>query len=63
MIMTDNVAILEGYTEEVYGEFEGMDLHFLVKKGTDLDQRFKVWDMDTQKFTQVNGWLANLNYC
>lgn len=61
--MTDNIAVLDGYTEEVYGEYNGMELHFLVKPDTDLSQRFRAWDMDAQEYVNVNGWVASLNYC
>ena len=58
--MTDNIAILEGYTREVMGEYKGYNFSLLVKPETleDLAQRFKAWDMDAQQFVYVNGWLA-----
>lgn len=62
-VMTDNVAVLKGYTAEVYGEYNGMDFHLLVKPHTDLSQRFHAWDMDNRAFGYVNGWVAELNYC
>lgn len=62
--MTDNVAILEGYTAEVYAEFHGQDFHFLVKPETDLSQYFRAWDMDSQQFGTVKGYNADtINYC
>lgn len=61
--MTDNVAILDGFTQEVYGEYKAMGLHLLVKKDTDLSQRFKAWDMDCQEYITVNGWLTDFNLC
>lgn len=61
--MTDNIAVLEGYTEEVYGEYKEQALHLLVKPDTDLSQRFRAWDMDMQQFIMVNGWLSVFNHC
>lgn len=59
--MTDNVAVLEGYTREIMGEYKGMSLFLLVKPDTQLDQRFKAWNMDMQEFIHVNGWLTSFD--
>lgn len=56
--MTDNVAILEGYTKGVRGMFRADELYLLVKPDTDLGERFKAWDTDCQEFITVNGWLG-----
>lgn len=58
--MTDNVAILDGYTEEVYMTGGGYDLALLVEPDTDLDSTFKAWDTDTQEYIEVNGWLFSI---
>ena len=56
--MTDNVAILAGYTEEYVAEAEnGTTLQILARPGNDFDSRFKVWDMDEQEYIWLNGWL------
>lgn len=56
--MTDNVAVLDGFTEEVWASNDqGVDLYLLVKPGTDMDDSFKAWDMDAQEYIRVNGWL------
>lgn len=55
--MTDNVAVLAGYTKEVDTNSGTLDLHLLIMPGTDTDDTFKVWDMDEQAFVLVNGWL------
>lgn len=55
--MTDNVAVLDGYTEEVSAFGGAYDLSLLIRPGTDLDATFKAWDMDNQEFIRVNGWL------
>lgn len=62
--MTDNIAVLDGYTEQVYAEYQGVILNLLVKPDTDLSDRFKAWDMDYQEWLHINGWVADdINYC
>jgi hypothetical protein len=56
--MTDNVAVLEGFTKEVeITSCRGEELFLLVKPDTDMDSRFKAWCMDNQEYITVNGWL------
>ncbi len=55
--MSDNVAVLDGFTREVVAESDTMTLCLLVKPDTDFDDAFKAWDMDEQEFIRVNGWL------
>lgn len=55
--MTDNVAILAGYTREVIADAGMIGLNLLVIPDTDYDDTFKAWDMDEQEFILVNGWL------
>lgn len=56
--MTDNIAVLDGYTESVVGTAtDGSELHLLIRPGTDLDDSFRAWDCDMQEFIRVNGWL------
>lgn len=55
--MTDNVAVLEGFTKEVVADNHAVTLFLLVKPDTDFDSRFKAWDTDEQEFIFVNGWL------
>ncbi len=55
--MTDNVAVLQGFTKEVTAENHAFYLHLLVKPETDFDGRFRAWDCDEQEFITVNGWL------
>lgn len=54
--MTDNIAVLEGYTKEVFADADMISLYLLIKPDTDLDGRFKAWDTDEQTFIIVNGW-------
>jgi hypothetical protein len=67
--MSDNVAVLEGYTKEVWGRYVrpcGMQTlvsgdytkkqrPFLVKPGTDFTDHFRAWDMDSQEFMSLIG--------
>jgi hypothetical protein len=57
MKMTDNVAVLKGYTQEAEIEIGGTTLFLLVKPETDFDSRFCAWDTDMQEFLNINGWL------
>ena len=58
--MTDNVAVLDGYTKEVQLEnYQGDELYLLVKPDTDLGESFKAWCTDEQEFIRVSGWLWN----
>lgn len=65
--MTDNIAVLDGYTREVIGEaglaaHDGcIALYLLVKPETDLGERFRAWDMDAQEYITVNGWLFSFD--
>jgi hypothetical protein len=55
----DNLAVMQGFTEEVTLTGSEHDLYLLIKPCTDLDSRFKAWDTDCQEFIYVNGWLFN----
>jgi hypothetical protein len=55
--MSDNIAVLEGYTEGYLASCPEADLFILVKPGTDLDSTLKAWDSDNQEFIRINGWL------
>lgn len=55
--MTDNVAVLEGFTKEVTLENDQVTLYLLIKPETDLNDAFKAWDTDMQEFITVYGWL------
>lgn len=59
MIDSTNAAVLAGYTEEIlaYAYGSDLDLHLLIKPGTDLDGAFKAFCADEQEMIRVNGWL------
>ena len=58
--MTDNVAVLQGYTQELLFENWSLDLNVLVRPDTDTDGEFKAWCMDEQEFIRVSGWLFTI---
>jgi hypothetical protein len=58
--MTDNAAILEGYTVEVVADASCYCMNLLVKPDTDYDSTFRAWDMDAQEFVTLNGWLWSI---
>lgn len=55
--MSDNTAILSGYTREVLAFGGDYDLHLFVKPDADLDGRVKAYDADECDWIVVNGWL------
>ena len=59
--MTDNVAVLDGFTREVIADSDRHTLYLLVKPDTDFDDRFRAWDTDEQEFIFVNGWLFSVD--
>ena len=56
--MTDNVAILRGYTKEIIATNDhGLELFLLVQPNFDPDDTFKVWDTECQEFIYIHGWM------
>lgn len=55
--MSDNTAIMAGYTREVEASCAMHDLHLFVMPGTDYDDTFKAYDADQCEWINVNGWL------
>jgi len=55
--MSDNIAVLEGFTREVQASGGPYDLFLLVRPNVDFDSRFRAWDTDEQEWIMVNGWL------
>lgn len=53
--MSDNSAVLEGFTIEVEADNEHETLYLLVKPNTVLSGRFRAWNMDLQEFVNVDG--------
>lgn len=55
--MSDNEAVLNGWTRELICHARGESVHILVDPDTDLDTRFKAWDCDNQEIVRINGWM------
>lgn len=55
--MSDNIAILDGYTREVIATSAEYDLYLLVQPSVNFDDTFRAWDTDEQEYIRVNGWL------
>lgn len=58
--MTDNVAILMGYTVNVSASAGEYDLNLLIRPNTDTGDCFKAWCCDEQEFISVNGWMFDI---
>lgn len=56
--MTDNVAVLQGYTKEYFAICGSQEFPILVRPGTDLDTAFRAWCPDDQEFLTIYGWLC-----
>jgi len=55
--MSDNTAILAGYTREVMAYAGDIELHLFVSPNADLSDCFRAYDADNCEFIFVNGWL------
>lgn len=61
--MSDNTAILAGYTIEMHAGYGDYELFLLLPPETDVGQLFRAWDMDQQEFITIHGWkLSNIRY-
>ena len=58
--MTDNIAVLDGFTKEIYAHNAEYELYLLVKPDTKYDDTFRAWCTDNQEYIRVNGWLFNV---
>jgi len=54
--MSDNTAILAGFTQEFIVTGGGEDRHIFVKPNADTDSIFKAYDADNCEFINVIGW-------
>ena len=58
--MSDNTAILAGFTQEYIAEGGGLEVHIFVQLDADLDGEFKAYDADNCEFITVFGWNVTL---
>ena len=56
--MTNDNAILDGYTEpyEASSDYGVINIRVLVKPNADFDDMVKVWDCDSQEYLTLHGW-------
>ncbi len=57
--MTDNVAMLAGYTRNVLIEGDYSSFQALVRPDQDFDDAFRCYDTDSQEWLVVSGWLIS----
>jgi hypothetical protein len=55
--MSDNTAILAGFTREVMANSDAGEMHIFIKPDADLDGRFKAYNADDCEWVVLNGWL------
>ncbi|MGY5795214.1 hypothetical protein ACXHXM_34225 len=55
--MSDNTAILAGFTREVMATSDYHEVHLFVQPDADLDGTFKAYDAYECEWIRVNGWL------
>lgn len=60
MCDTSETAIAKGFTRPVYIDFGSMDVEALIRPETDLDGRFKAFDIANNEWLNINGWLATV---
>ncbi len=55
--MSDNTAILAGYTKEWLADCDVANMHIFAKPDEDFDSRFRAYDADNCEWVFINGWL------
>lgn len=59
--MSDNEAVLNGWTRELMCSAGENEIHILVDPEVDLDTRFRAWDCDSQEIVVINGWMCEFH--
>lgn len=59
--MTDNVAMLDGYTKEILIETKDRVIFALVRPDTDFTGLYRAWDTDAQDYVELDGRGARWN--
>lgn len=54
--MSDNTAILAGFTKEIEFSLGPHDMHCFIHPDAEIDDRFKAYDADACEWIMVNGW-------
>lgn len=60
LVMSDNVAVLKGYTKSVMISGGDRDIAALVKPDTDYDDIFTCYDTDNQEWVKVYGYNCEI---
>jgi len=55
-IITDNGAVLAGYTQEFFATSNNFDIHISVKPDADLLGTIWAFDHDEQQMININAW-------
>ncbi len=58
--MSDNTALLAGFTREIYADTDTATHHLFVKPGDYLDGSFRAYDADEGEFILVAGWNVTI---
>lgn len=59
--MTDNVAILDGFTREIMIETKERVIFALVKPDTQFTETYRAWDTDNQEYVILIGRCTRWN--
>ena len=51
-------AVAAGYTEEIYGEYDGQTFDLLVKTDIVMYKKKTAYDIGEEEYILINGWLA-----
>jgi hypothetical protein len=59
--MTDNIAVLRGFTKDIIIETPTECIIALVKPETNFTRLYLAWDTDAQEFVKIDGIRARWN--
>ena len=59
--MTDNVAVLDGFTKEILIETKDRVLFALVRPDTKFAGNYRAWDTDNQEHVKIEGRCTRWN--
>ena len=58
--MSDNTAILAGFTREVMFHGLGCERHLFIPPAADVSDCFAAYDADECRFVKIAGWLGTV---
>ena len=59
--MSDNVAVLDGFTKEILIETKDRVIFALVRPDTKFAGMYHAWDTDNQEYVKIEGRCARWN--